>query len=202
MAHLTPVQRAYIRKRTKSHDLDPSEMVGELNIVPFLDIVVNLIMFLLMTTTVVLSITEIDSQLPDYRRGVGGRSQQQEASLNLNLTITDSGVIVTGSGGKLAPGCETTALGRVVTVPKRMMQMMDQLTGRPVQPARQALQYDWQGLTDCLARVKREYPEETQVIISADPLVEYEHLVAAMDASRNKGTEELFPDVLLSGGVR
>jgi biopolymer transport protein TolR len=202
MAHLTPVQRAYIRKRTKHQELDPSEMVGELNIVPFLDIVVNLIMFLLMTTTVVLSITQIDSQLPDYRRGVGGRSQQQEASLNLNLTITDSGVIVTGSGGKLAPGCETTALGRVVTVPKRMAQVIDPLTGRAVQPARQSLQYDWPGLTACLARVKREYPEETQVIVSADPLIEYEHLVAAMDAARSQGTNELFPDVLLSGGVR
>jgi biopolymer transport protein TolR len=103
VANLTPKQRAYIRKRTKHEEVDPSEAMGELNIIPFLDIVVNLIMFLLMTTTVVLTITQIDSQLPDYRRGVGGRSPTPEASLNLNLTITDSGVIVTGSGGKLAP---------------------------------------------------------------------------------------------------
>jgi biopolymer transport protein TolR len=202
MAQLTPAQRQYIRKKTKVHDLDPSEMGGELNIIPFLDIVVNLIMFLLMTTTVVLTITQIDSQLPDYRRGVGGRSPTPEASLNLNLTITDSGVIVTGSGGKLAPGCTTTALGRVVTVPKTVQALVDPLTGRPIQPPRQAMQYDWPGLTQCVARVKEQFPEETQVIISADPLVEYEHLIAAMDAVRFDGTRELFPEVLLSGGVR
>jgi biopolymer transport protein ExbD len=202
VANLTPRQRAYIRKRTKVHELDPSEAMGELNIIPFLDIVVNLIMFLLMTVTVVLTITQIDSQLPDYRRGVGGRSQTPEASLDLSLTITDNGVIVAARGGKLAPGCENTAMGRVVTVPKSVQVVLDPLTGRPIQPARQAMQYDWGGLTSCVARIKREYPEETQVIISADPLVEYEHLIAAMDAVRGRGTEVLFPDVLLSGGVR
>ena len=54
MAKLTPQQRAYIRRRTKVHDPDPSEIAGELNIVPFLDIVVNLIMFLLATSEAVL----------------------------------------------------------------------------------------------------------------------------------------------------
>jgi len=67
MPHLTPAQRQYIRKRTKVEDLDPSEMAGELNIIPFLDIVVNLIMFLLMTTTVVLAVVQIDTELPEYR---------------------------------------------------------------------------------------------------------------------------------------
>jgi biopolymer transport protein ExbD len=74
--------------------------------------------------------------------------------------------------------------------------------GAPVDPPRQAMQYDWQGLTDCVARVKQQFPEERQVTISADPLIEYQHLVGAMDAVRLQGTEELFPEVLLSGGVR
>ena len=47
---LSPRQKAYIRKKSKVHDLDPSEASGELNIVPFLDIVVNIIMFLLTLT--------------------------------------------------------------------------------------------------------------------------------------------------------
>src|SRR5688500_19840485 len=115
--NLTPAQRSYIRKKTKVADLDPSEMVGELNIVPFLDIVVNLIMFLLMTVVTVLAVTQIDSKLPDYRAGVGGRAANQEPSLNLNMTITANGLIVAASGGKLAPGCETVVGGRSLTVP-------------------------------------------------------------------------------------
>lgn len=181
----TPAQRLYIRKKTKVHDLDPSEMAGELNIVPFLDIVVNLIMFLLVTTTTVLAVAQIEAQLPQYRGGVGSRSTENENALNLNVTITEGGIIVTGSGGKLAPGCTTTAAGRVITVPR---------LGNG--------QFDWNALTECVAHVKTEFPDEEQVILGADPLIEYEHLVKAMDAVRKKGTEELFPRVLLSGGVR
>lgn len=182
---LTPAQRQYIRKRTRVHDLDPSEMAGELNIIPFLDIVVNIIMFLLMTTMTVAFFSQVEAQLPEYRRGgVGSRAAQPEETLNLNITVTESGVIVTGSGGKLAPGCEQIGTGRVITVPKR------------------GATYDWEGLTACVAKVKSQFPDERQVIVSADPLVPYEHLISAMDAVRNKGDDELFPEVMLSAGVR
>ena len=50
MPNLSPQQRAYIRRRTRVHEPDPSELSSELNIIPFLDIVVNLIMFLLATS--------------------------------------------------------------------------------------------------------------------------------------------------------
>jgi len=180
---LSPVQRAFVRKKTTVHEPDPSEVAGELNIVPFLDIVVNLILFLLATTAAVLMIAEIDAQLPSGSR-MGGRGASNSESLNLSVTIAERGVIVAGSGGKLAPGCENTMGGRVVTV------------------AKLGSEYDWKGLTECVARVKREYPEETQVIIQADPVIQYEHVVAAMDAVRNKGKDELFPDLMLSAGVR
>ena len=185
MPELSPTQRSYIRKRTQEPSHDPSEAVGELNIIPFLDIVVNLIMFLLMTTAVVAFFAQVEAQLPDYRRGGVGSVARPQNTLNLNVTITQSGAIVTGSGGKLAPGCETTTSGRVVSVPKRA-------DGT----------YDWEGLTNCVAKVKVQFQEERQVILSADPVVEYEHLVAAMDAVRSKGSDELFPEILLSGGVR
>jgi|GEM_PF-4707476 len=103
MPKFTPKQRAYIRKRSKPRDLDPSEVVGELNIVPFLDIVMNLIMFLLATSEAVLLISQIESDLPKIAKG---RSSGADVStpLNLNVTVTDGGVIVSGSGGKLARG--------------------------------------------------------------------------------------------------
>jgi len=182
--HITSIQRKYIRKRTKEVDLDPSEMVGELNIVPYLDIVVNLIMFLLATTEAVLLIAQIETDLPKIARG--GRSKGTEVStpLNLNVTVTAKGVIVSGSGGKLAPGCSSTEPGGAPTVPVK------------------GDEYDWDGLTKCVARVKKEFQEEDSVTISADPQVMYEHVVSAMDAVRGKGKEELFPRVLISVGVR
>ena len=183
MAKFTPKQRAYIRKRSKDVHLDPSEMVGELNIVPFLDIVVNLIMFLLATTEAVLLISQIESDLPKIARG---RSKGPEIAtpLNLNVTVVDGGVIITGSGGKLARGCTGIDSGREVTVPKK------------------GKDYDWKALTECVSRVKQQYHDEHSVTVSADPQVQYEYVVAAMDAVRNKGKDPLFPDVMISVGVR
>ena len=47
-----------------------------------------------------------------------------------------------------------------------------------------------------------QFPDETQVILSADPSIEYEHIIHAMDAVRVHGTDPLFPDIMLSAGVR
>jgi biopolymer transport protein TolR len=184
MPKITPQQRAHIRRRSKHHDPDPSEIAGELNIIPFLDVVVNLIMFLLATSEAVLAIVQIEAQLPQL--GGGSSGKPKEPGLNLNVTLTDGGVIVTGSGGKLAPGCAEVASGRVMTVPKK------------------GTDYDWTALTECVAKIKAvpKFADETEVIIGADPMIHYEHVVAAMDAVRTDGKQALFPKVLLSAGIR
>jgi biopolymer transport protein TolR len=187
MPKLTTQQRAHIRRRSKYHEPDPSELAGELNIVPFLDIVVNLIMFLLATSEAVLAIIQIEAQLPQLSAGAGRAGDKKDPGLNLNVTLTESGVIVTGSGGKLAPGCQDVASGRVITVAKKP-------DGK----------YDWAGLTECVAKIKNvaQFADEHEVIIGADPMIQYEHVVAAMDALRGDPKNQLFPDVLLSAGVR
>jgi biopolymer transport protein TolR len=184
MPNLSPQQRAYIRRRTRVHDPDPSEVAGELNIIPFLDIVVNLIMFLLATTEAVLAIVQIEAQLPQLSSGGRASSAAAEPGLNLNVTLTDGGIIVTGSGGKLAPGCTEVTSGRVMTIPKK------------------GNDYDWQALTDCATKVKAKFADEKDVIVGADPMIHYEYVVAAMDALRGNPKQELFPKVLLSAGVR
>ena len=180
---LSARQQTYIRKRTKEVELDPSEAAGELNIVPFLDIVTNIIMFLLATTAMVLTTCELDAHLPAIGRGGGGDSP--ETTLNLSVTVTEQGIVVAGSGGKLQPGCTQTGTGRVITVPRRQDQT-----------------FDWAALTTCLVHVHGTWPDEHQVILTADPNIEYGNIVAAMDAVRSDGTTELFPDVMLSAGVR
>lgn len=182
-AKLTPRQRAYVRKRTTVHELDPSEAMGELNIVPFLDIVVNIIVFLLATTQAVLAIAEIEANLPTLGRGgVGG---EPSSTLNLTVIVTGQGVSVGAEGGWMAPGCTTTTQqGGTVSVPRR------------------GSGYDWPGLTACARRIKQEFPDERKVIVSADPEIEFEHLIGAMDALRSHGSDELFPEVMISAGLR
>jgi biopolymer transport protein ExbD len=186
VANLTPKQRAYIRKRTKHEEVDPSEAMGELNIIPFLDIVVNLIMFLLATSEYVLLISQIQSDLPQIARGRKSNDEQVTTPLNLNVTVTDMGVLVSGSGGKLAPGCTT----------------IDPAGSRAVTVARKGKDYDWAGLTECATKIKSQFDDEDTVTVSADPQIHYEYLVAAMDAVRGKTDQELFPKVMVSVGVR
>ena len=187
---ITSSQRKYLRKRTKVVELDPSEMLGELNIIPYLDIVVNLIMFLLATTEAVLLIAQIETDLPKIAKGGATRNREQEVTtpLNLNVTVTENGVMVSGSGGKLAPGCQDIESGGRVTVPKK------------------GANYNWDALTECVFRVKQKFDTEDTVTVSADPQVQFEHVVTAMDAVRAKGkgksAKELFPQVLISVGVR
>jgi biopolymer transport protein TolR len=185
-AKLSPRQRSYIRKRTTLGNVDPSETVGELNIIPFLDIVVNLILFLLATAEFVLLIAQIESDLPRIARGRSKSSDSVTTPLNLNVTVTDLGVLVSGSGGKLAPGCTS----------------LDPTGSRAVTVVKKGKDYDWTALTTCVAKVKDQFKDEDTVTISADPQVQYEHLVAAMDAVRKSATAELFPNVLVSVGIR
>jgi len=201
---LTPRQRAYIRKRTTYRDPDPSEEMGELNIVPFLDIVVNLIIFLLATVEAVLTMAQIEAQLPSLGRRVGRQQlDDQGSTLNLSVTITRAGIIVSGSGGKLAPGCTQTQSGRVITVPAQNSRLVWTLERRDAEGNPSVVAGPTaEALTQCAERVHQEYPDETKVIVSADPEIEFEHLVGTMDALRGTESEPLFPDVMLSAGVR
>ncbi|MFT5359537.1 MAG: biopolymer transport protein ExbD [Polyangiales bacterium] len=108
--------------------------------------------------------------------------------------MTTNGLTVTGSTGKLLPGCQDATTGDVVTVP------LD--NGR----------YNWVALAECVKRVKAFADAEGlnytnadgigQITMSADPLIEYQDLITAMDAVRADGADTLFPAVLLSAGVR
>src|SRR5690606_24110367 len=182
----TPAQRAYIRRRTKVHEPGVDELDDELNIVPFLDIVINLIMFLLMTISTAAFFNQIDTSLPKLGAG-GAKGAQQENPLNLTVTVTAEGIALTGSNGKILPGCrEFTTSGRVVTVPNTP-------SGT----------FDWKGLTACAAKIKETFADEQRVTVSADPAVAYQSLVDAMDAVRDdESGNPLFPEVLISAGVR
>ncbi len=181
----TPRQRAYIRKRTKYHEPDPSEEVGELNIVPFLDITVNIIVILLVVAASIAFFAQLEVQLPLLNTsGVGSRSNNEEPPFRLSLTLSENGIIVSGPNNKYAPGCEQAGTGRVITVPNS------------------GDEYDWEGLTACAQRIKREHPEADEVRISGNDTVEYQYFIRTVDAVRGTAAEPLFPNVVLVAGIR
>lgn len=175
---LTAAQRAWIRRRTRAHDLDPSEQRGELNVIPLLDVVVNMIVFLLVLSASALAVAQVATRQPTH--GPAGRPPD----LGLTVAVTEAGVVVAGTGGRLAPGCQETTSGEGVTVPT--------IGGG----------HDWAALSACAARVGARFPQEREVVITADPAVPFEDVVHAMDAVRSHGGRTLFADVRIAAGLR
>jgi biopolymer transport protein TolR len=168
------------------------EHVGELNIVPYLDIVTNLVMFMLLSMTGLLTLGVVNVSAPR----IGGEAAAAQAAgpdqprLLLTVAIARTGFYVAGAGGVRGADAPGVDQARPPTVPLRP-------DGR----------YDFEALTAQMQRIKERYPKETNVIFSADGDVPYEILVQTMDAVREvkvKGPDgaverkPLFFDVSLS----
>jgi biopolymer transport protein TolR len=178
MAHLSAAQRGKIRRLSQPRELAPDEEGGELNIVPFLDIVVNILIFVL--ATVAVTFTSTIETTPPAAKGSGIRASTPTDTLNLTVLIVSEGFSLKASGGSVATGCQ--GIGSGVSIPKK------------------GNQYDLASLTACAVRLKGAnpaYAEEEQVYISANPGTEYQLLIQVIDALRTEddGKTPLFPKV-------
>jgi len=108
---MTPRQRIRVRRALRRADPDPSETESELNIVPFLDIVVNLMLFLLATSTATMALADIDTSLAGYCHGT---QCHRAESVQVNVTITERGFVVASRDGRLCAleGHDAGPLGR------------------------------------------------------------------------------------------
>jgi biopolymer transport protein TolR len=167
-----------------------SEETGELNIVPYLDVVVNLVMFMLLSLTGLISLGVLNVSAPRIGGEAGAASAEARPKLLLTVAIGRQGFYVAGAGGVLGADASATDLARPPTI-----------------PLRQDLGYDYAALSTQLAAIKERFPGETQVILTADGSVVYDILIQTMDACRElvvKGADgrterkPLFFDVSLS----
>src|ERR1700709_2865837 len=165
MSELTTAQRSKIRRLSQPKELAPDEEGGELNIVPFLDIIMNILIFVLATVAVTFTAT-IDTT-PPASKGSGVRSEVPSEALNLTVLIVNDGFSLKASGGNIAPGCQGPGPG--IAIPMK--------NGK----------YDLDGLTICAARLKSSSPdfqEENQVYITANPGTDYQTIVDVIDSLR------------------
>jgi biopolymer transport protein ExbD len=176
--------RAKMRKMAEEQEDEEMEN-GELNLVPYLDIVTNVIMFLMMTTTFAAAMANINVSAPTTSGAPidGDKPLQEKQDLNLTVSISDKGYIIAASGAVLT---ENDIPGRLPTIPKK------------------GGSYDLVGLTAKMRAIKDQVgQDETKVIINANPEITYETVVAAMDAIRMDAAQKtLFPDVVLAAGVQ
>jgi len=166
------------------------EHTGELNIVPYLDVVVNLVMFMLLSMTGLITLGVLNVSAPK----IGGEAAAANAADNqpkllLTVVIGRQGFYVAGAGGVLGPDAPAPAAARPPTIPLR------------------DLKYDYATLSEQMKKIKDKFPNETAVILSADADVPYDVLIQTMDACREASVraadgkterKPLFFDVSLS----
>jgi biopolymer transport protein TolR len=173
---LSAAQRSKVRKLATPKELAPDEEGGELNIVPFLDIITNVLMFVLATVTTTFTAT-IDTLPP--KAGGSGAKPPTVPTLGLTILIVPDGFSMKAKGGNVAPGCDSLGGGLAV--------------------GKSGPDYDFPALTRCVAKLKSSsdaFSEETNVTISANPNIPYQAVIATIDAVRKtEDGKELFPDV-------
>ena len=101
------------------------------------------------------------------------------------MFVVNDGFSLKASGGNIATGCTTPGPG--LAVPKA------------------GNDYDYATLTDCAKKLKdasADFKDETQVTITANPGIDYQTLIRAIDAlRRSKDGDELFPRRPLRGAA-
>lgn len=180
--------RAALR-RIREQGEEQLEDSGDLNLVPYLDIVMNIIMFLLATVQFQAMLANINITLPTAAVSTE-TTAAPKPELNLTVSISEAGYTLATSGTVLFRGFRLTPEGLVQT--SRDLPTIPKVSN----------QLDTEGLTQILAQIKERFPEEDRAVLSASPEIPYEQVVKTMDAMRERGGRPLFPGVLLSAGVQ
>jgi len=168
--------RARMRRMREQFE-EAEDEHGEINLVPYMDIVTNIIIFLLASVIHQMPLGSVNVSSPTFGGG-GGGAETEEKPLNLTVTVGGSGFTLAGSGGVMPP------------IPK--MASGD---------------YDYNALTSKLTEIKKEFASETKATFNADAVTPYEIVVKTLDAMRTYKDEkdlqekELFPDVVFAAGI-
>jgi biopolymer transport protein TolR len=207
---VTPQRLRTRLRKIREQGEEMAEEGGELNLVPYLDIVTNVIMFMLATTTFAAALGDINVSSPTTASVAQLQNQpppEPKNELNLTVSISDKGFTVAASGAVLYSGfnfdtagnLQQPASGTLPTVPKK------------------GNDFDYEGLAAAMQKVKNSPTAagETKVIVNANPNIVYDVVVQVLDACRGKLTPkpdpdhpgkfveayERFGDVLLSAGL-
>jgi biopolymer transport protein TolR len=207
---VTPQRLRTKLRKIREHGEEMAEEGGELNLVPYLDIVTNVIMFMLATTTFAAALGDVNVSSPTTTPAGVQVTQPEDTpknDLNLTVSISDKGFIIAASGAVLYQGFSFDAAGNLIQPPGNVL---------PTIP-KKGTEFDYPALQSAMLSIKKlpTAAGETKVIVNANPNITYETVVAVLDACRGKmilkpdpghpgmtlETYEGFGDVLLSAGV-
>lgn len=159
----------------RGHRAGLAEVGQELNLIPYLDMMTMLVMFMLVTITSFLSFTILNASIPQLAPDSGTAVAQAKEQLLLMVRVTQGGYMVD-------PNVQGAA-----AIPRREV-------------PKKGNDFDFEMLNNLAVQLKGRFTNETRVLIISEPAVIYDDIIRTMDALREResGAEDLFPDVTLS----
>lgn len=184
---------------------DDGQETEELNLVPFMNMVVVLIPMLLLSV-VFLKVGTINITSPELSTGPEKTKpkKKKEKKLNLTVAVGEEGLRIGTTDGILPPKGDcpkkgpTLCLRKEIDVEQKVKQARAKFK-EGTDPAKQEGQklleevesaYDWMRLYNQLRELKEGFPDETVVKLSASPGIPYNLLVRTMDVARYKLPEK------------
>lgn len=170
---------------------------NDINLAPFMNMVVILIPLLLLSVVFV-KVGVINITAPKLSTGPPSEEQPdpEEKPLNLTVAVNPKGFRIAATGATLPELQHCPKPGPTVCLEDQDAQIAEQFDearelfkkGQEDEGERVLVKalsaYDWPELYNQLVKIKKEYPEETVVNLSADPDVPYAALVRTMDVVR------------------
>jgi biopolymer transport protein ExbD len=172
-------------KKARGKTLDADE---NLSLIPILNLSGLLIACLIITATFI-AYSVINVNAPRFNQTAQQQQQPDRLPLNLTVLVTDQGFTISAKGQNLGSeggGVDASSTAGP-TVPKK------RVAGKP--------DYDYDGLAKKVRELKDENEDESQVNIGAEKNITYDVIVKVMDSTRQDDKGELFPNVVLLGGV-
>lgn len=201
------------RHREELHEIS-------INLNPMMDMFAVLIPALLMLSAVV-EVAIVEVSAPSIGPSVQEPPKEDKPPLNLTVTVTDGGYMLTASGGELAGIPKVDGSTPMPQIPiKEMPIVCSRFRGTTPPPrsrnadrpkcddknARDAVMfwgYDTETLNQAILKIHRDYPDERRIIIAAESSVQYESIMDVLDATRvtriaDGSLETMFDQVVLS----
>ncbi len=152
------------------------EVVDELNLVPVMNMVMCLIPVVLVGSSQV-TIGVVNVNAPRFGSGAVTESKPDDQKpLNLTLAVGEDGYRLTASGADI---------NEVLQLPPGQPGP----NGEPPPPGpfikkKDKKTYDYIELYNKLVKIKKAYPHESIINLTADPRIPFKHIISTMDVAR------------------
>jgi biopolymer transport protein TolR len=175
--------KARLAMKRRDEEIEQEELEGgEINLIPYLDIIINLLLFLLASVAAGYVLGQINTTLPDHvpanqARPLNPALNPDEQPLQMVVSTSKQGMLL----------WSVSQLEGTLATPKARIPRL------PARQAGEAPRYDYVALNNALYEIanrrwrgKARSLDTYEIIIQCDPDIPYETVVAIMDAVRQR----------------